>query len=106
MSGLTIAIDGPSGAGKGTLARRLAAALGYRHVDTGAMYRAVAWKALEEGLSLEDEPAVAALAERVALSHDDGSVTADGREFVLAETPFAASQTLRVLTNWEARLGR
>ena len=42
---LVIAIDGPSGAGKGTLARTVAERLGYRHIDTGAMYRAVAWKA-------------------------------------------------------------
>jgi cytidylate kinase len=43
---LIIAIDGPSGAGKGTVARAVAAALQYRHVDTGAMYRAVAWRAV------------------------------------------------------------
>src|SRR5687768_7974960 len=47
---LIIAIDGPSGAGKGTLARAVADALKYRHIDTGAMYRAVAWKALHDGL--------------------------------------------------------
>ena len=52
---LIIAIDGPSGAGKGTVARAVAARLDYRHVDTGAMYRAVAWKALQEGLDLADE---------------------------------------------------
>ena len=45
---LIIAIDGPSGVGKGTVAREVAAALGYRHVDTGAMYRAVAWRAIED----------------------------------------------------------
>ena len=54
---LIIAIDGPSGAGKGTVARAAALALGYRHVDTGAMYRAVAWKALHDGLPLDDEDA-------------------------------------------------
>ena len=46
---LIIAIDGPSGAGKGTIARAVAARLGYRHIDTGAMYRALAWKALHDG---------------------------------------------------------
>lgn len=61
---LIIAIDGPSGAGKGTVARAVASELGYRHVDSGAMYRAIGWKALREHVSLDDEDAVAALAER------------------------------------------
>src|SRR4051812_22734826 len=52
---LIIAIDGPSGAGKGTVARGVAARLHYRHVDTGAMYRALAWKAVRNGLELADE---------------------------------------------------
>lgn len=59
-----VAIDGPMGAGKGTIARLVAARLGYRYVDTGAMYRAVAWKALREGVKLEDPEAVAAVARR------------------------------------------
>lgn len=60
---LIIAIDGPSGAGKGTVARTLAARLGFTHVDTGAMYRAVAWLAGHKGLDLADEAAVSALAD-------------------------------------------
>src|SRR5207248_4324966 len=64
---LIIAIDGPSGAGKGTVARELAARLGYAHLDTGAMYRAVAWKAVKQGLSLADEDAVALVAEHARL---------------------------------------
>jgi CMP/dCMP kinase len=62
MKPLIIAIDGPSGAGKGTVARAVASALGYKHVDSGAMYRAVGWKALRDGIPLDDEGAVAALA--------------------------------------------
>ena len=50
-----IAIDGPSGAGKGTVARAIADALQCRHVDTGAMYRAVAWRAVDRGIDLDDE---------------------------------------------------
>ena len=64
MRPLIIAIDGPSGAGKGTVARAIAAELGYRHVDSGAMYRAVGWKALRDGVPLDDEARVAALAAR------------------------------------------
>ena len=61
---LIVAIDGPSGAGKGTVARSIAERYGLRHVDTGAMYRAVGWKAQHEGRDLHDEPAVADVAER------------------------------------------
>ena len=81
---LVIAIDGPSGAGKGTLARAVAAALGYRHVDTGAMYRAVAWKAVHEGVALDDEEGVAALAHRAALESGSGQVVIDGHDVTRA----------------------
>jgi len=63
-SHMIIAIDGPSGAGKGTVARGVAARLRYRHIDTGAMYRALAWKALHDDLDLYDEESIAALAAR------------------------------------------
>src|SRR6187549_907654 len=77
---LIIAIDGPSGAGKGTIARALAARLHYRHVDTGAMYRAVAWKAREQSLDLQDEAAVAALGERASFDLEKGRVGIDGAD--------------------------
>jgi cytidylate kinase len=57
-----VAIDGPAGAGKSTVARGLAQRLGFRYLDTGAMYRALTWLALEEGVGLEDERALAELA--------------------------------------------
>jgi cytidylate kinase len=82
--GLIVAIDGPSGAGKGTLARSVARALNYAHIDTGAMYRAVAWQALQEGLPLDDEDRVAALASRAALSQRDGHVFIDGHDVTQA----------------------
>jgi cytidylate kinase len=77
---LIIAIDGPSGAGKGTVARALAARLGYRHIDTGAMYRALAWKASRDGVDLGDEAAVAALGERAAFDVEAGRITIDGHD--------------------------
>lgn len=81
---LVIAIDGPSGVGKGTVSRAIARTLGYRHVDTGAMYRAIAWKALEEGLALDDEPVVAALARRADLDLEEGRVAVDGLDVTAA----------------------
>jgi cytidylate kinase len=78
MKPLVIAIDGPSGAGKGTVARAIASELGYRHVDSGAMYRAVAWKALREGVALEDEAAAAALAALARIDITATHVTVDG----------------------------
>ena len=59
---VVVAIDGPSGSGKSTVARRVAQELGFRYLDTGAMYRALTWRVLEVGLSPADSPAVAALA--------------------------------------------
>jgi cytidylate kinase len=62
MAKLTVAIDGPAGSGKSTVARRVAALLGYIYLDSGAMYRAVALKALERKVPLGDEAAAEALA--------------------------------------------
>ena len=57
-----VAIDGPSGVGKGTVARAVARALDWQYVDTGAMYRTVAWKTQQLGQSLDDEDVVAEVA--------------------------------------------
>jgi cytidylate kinase len=84
MKRLIIAIDGPSGAGKGTVARAVASRLAYRHVDTGAMYRAVAWKALQDAIDLRDELAVARVAERAVFDLDNGRVVVDGHDVARA----------------------
>lgn len=82
--GIIIAIDGPSGAGKSTLAKELAKRLGYVQLDTGAMYRALAWLAREAGLDLSDEAAVQAFCASadIELQPLNGSsrVFANGRE--------------------------
>lgn len=97
---LIIAIDGPSGAGKGTVAREIARRLNYKHLDTGAMYRAVAWKALHDRLPLENEDAVAALAQRAVLDVGPGSVVIDGHDVTTAirtpEIDRAAAATARL----------
>ena len=84
MKRLVIAIDGPSGAGKGTVSRAISDALGYRHVDTGAMYRAVGWKAAHDGIALDDEAAVSALARSANLVVEGGSVHIDGHDVTRA----------------------
>ncbi len=63
MKRLIIAIDGPAGAGKSTVSKALAGTLGYTYIDTGAMYRAVAWKAFQLDLPLDDNQRLAELAE-------------------------------------------
>ena len=84
MKPLVIAIDGPSGAGKGTVARAIASELGYRHVDSGAMYRAVGWKALRDGAALEDEAVVAALTAVTRIDIAGTAVTVDGADVTRA----------------------
>ena len=83
-----IAIDGPAGSGKSTIGEQLARRLGYLYIDTGAMYRAVAWLALQEGVDVSDGPALATLAQHagIVISHphiDDGrqyTVTVHGQD--------------------------
>ena len=77
---MIVAIDGPAGAGKSTVARRLAERLGFRYLDTGAMYRAVTWLALERGLKLEDGPSLGRLAEEHQVELVDSEVAIAGTD--------------------------
>jgi cytidylate kinase len=84
----TIAIDGPAASGKSTVGGLLAEQLGYLYFDTGVMYRAVTWVALEHGIAIEDEAKVTALAEQLRIdvvrpTVDDGrqyTILADGQD--------------------------
>ena len=75
-----ITIDGPAGAGKSTAARELARRLGFRLLDTGAMYRALAWAVREAGLPPEDGPALRALLVRTTGRSRRRAVMVDGRD--------------------------
>lgn len=78
---MIVAIDGPAGAGKSSVARAVAQRLGYRYLDTGAMYRALTWLALHEGTPLDDGEALAALAVDQPVDFGDGqSVAIAGRD--------------------------
>jgi CMP/dCMP kinase len=77
---MIVAIDGPAGAGKSTVARLLAERLGFRYLDTGAMYRAVTWLAVKRGLDLEEGAPLGRLAEEHPVELDE-----DGRVTIAAE---------------------
>lgn len=98
-----IAIDGPAGSGKSTVARRVAARLGLEYLDTGAMYRAVAFEAIRRGVDPDDAPAVAALArqmelivaDRVLVNGTDATVEIRGPEVTRAVSVVAANPDVR-----------
>lgn len=71
---MIVAIDGPSGAGKSTVAKAVAKELGFSCLDTGAMYRAIAWRALQDGVALDDEPTLGEIARTydIAFGHVEG----------------------------------
>ena len=105
-----VAIDGPSGAGKGTVARALAHELGYRHVDTGAMYRAVAWQATHNGVDLADESAVATVAQSVVLTLDGDRIVVNDYDVTEAirtpETDVASALVARLSAVRQVLIGR
>jgi cytidylate kinase len=77
---MIVAIDGPAGAGKSTVARTLADRLGFRYLDTGAMYRALTWLALQKGVGLEDGATLGQLAQSSSISFEGDRVLIDGED--------------------------
>jgi cytidylate kinase len=77
---MVITIDGPAGAGKSSVARELARQLGFRFLDTGAMYRAVACQALDRGIDWDDSAALGELAAGLHLEFQEGKILLDGKD--------------------------
>jgi cytidylate kinase len=92
-----IAIDGPSASGKGTVAARVAAALGFHYLDSGALYRLATLAALQAGTDLQDEAALARVASGMDIRFGEGSVFLDGRDVTEAlRTEEVSAATSRV----------
>jgi cytidylate kinase len=101
---MVIAIDGPAGAGKSTVARGLAARLGITYLDSGAMYRCVALAALRAGTDLDDPAAVAALARRLGIDLEDDRVILDGEDVGAAiRDPEVSAAASRVAVHPQVR---
>jgi cytidylate kinase len=95
-----IAIDGPSASGKGTVAERVAAALGFHFLDSGALYRLVTLQALRRNLPLEDAEAVASAAREMEISFRDGRLWLDGEDVTEAvRTEAVSAATSKVATS-------
>ncbi|HIS39625.1 MAG TPA: (d)CMP kinase [Candidatus Aphodovivens avistercoris] len=120
---MIVAIDGPSGAGKSTVAKAVARELGFSCLDTGAMYRAVAWRAVQDGVPFDDDEALGAIArtQEIAFTHQPGEplpsgvsiggadVTAAIRtaEIDRAVSPVSAAPSVRAaLLDQQRRIGR
>ncbi len=79
---MIVTIDGPAGAGKSTVSRLLARELGFRFLDTGSMYRAVTWAALDRNIDLNDPKALAELAESLTITLTENSLQVDGVDVI------------------------
>lgn len=101
---MVIAIDGPAGAGKSSVARAAAAALGFTYLDSGAMYRSVALAALDRGVELDDGPALGRLALALDLNLDGQAVELDGTDVsARIRTPEVSEAASRVSVHREVR---
>jgi cytidylate kinase len=104
---LVVAIDGPAGSGKTTTARGVAGGLGLRHIDTGAMYRAVTWKVLERKIDPADEAAVADVAGRIGIEFSPGGtgaerVSADGADVTEQVRSLEVTRNVSLVSSYRA----
>jgi cytidylate kinase len=105
---LVVAVDGPSGSGKSSVSREVAARLGLRYLDTGAMYRALTWSVLAQGVDPADQPAVARLARELPLEIGTGTestlLTVDGQDLTAAvREPRISAAVSAIATNLDVR---
>ncbi len=99
-----VAIDGPAGSGKSTVARELARRLNRFHLDTGALYRGLTWRALEERVDLDDAHALAALLARTPMEFRDGRFLVAGRDATTAiRTPEVTRMIYKIAEKGEVR---
>jgi len=117
---VVITVDGPAAAGKSTVARRLACRLGFQYLDTGAMYRAVTWKALASGVDMSDSAQLAAVAESARVELKPGGegmrVFCDGKDVTHPIRTAQVTENIwrvadeppvrRVLIGWQREFGR
>ena len=113
---MIVAIDGPAGAGKSTVAKELANRLGFTYINTGAMYRAIGWKVLQQNIALEDSEKISKIANESQIELIGDTVWMDGKEITAqirtAEISSAASvvsaipAVRRALVAQQQRLGR
>ena len=94
---MIVTIDGPAGAGKSTVTRKLAQEIGFQHLDTGAMYRAVTWQAVQNGVDFDDEIALQQIAVNLVLVFDSERVLIDDQDVSEAiRTPAITRQVVKV----------
>ncbi len=106
MRKIVIAIDGPAASGKSTTAKYVAERLGYLHIDTGAMYRAITLRVLEEGIPLDDEKRIRELAERCEIqlvrTPDSLRVYLDGRDVTKEIRTPAVTRAVSAVSSYQA----
>ena len=104
MKKINIAIDGPSGVGKSTIADIVAEKLNMRHLDTGAMYRCVAYKTLKDGVNIQDEKAMSDLMDSIDIHFDEDGCRAEDKN-VQKNLNMLHKAALNTVKQYQSRTG-